>query len=297
MSEQVRLNGYERFQRKAAPPPQGLSAGPRAGAVFLAFSYSDIEWVNPIADRLISRFGNAVWYDKARLQPGDNWMDMIKGAQESASIVVALFGPGWLKTSGTTPFRAQLAAALGKGTRLVPIMVGGLSIGDWVKAVNDNPDIARLAHVQAATVSPDDALDRDLAGICDVLDRLLSASGSAEISDPDDPQKGQWGGKSTSDGRVLSAQVRQLSDDWFAVALSVVSTPSSSRTPLEGEVEFHLHPTFTTPVPVKVKDGRAGLSLTAWGAFTVGVLADGGQTTLELDLAEDPSFPAVFRSR
>lgn len=183
---------------------------------------------------------------------------------------------------------------LSKGTRLVPITIGRLSVGEWVKAVEQTPGIARLAKVHATTISPD-AFDQDITRICDVLDRLLSEASPAAAVDPDDPQKGQWGGKSRSDDRILSAQVRPLSDDWFSVDLAVTS---ESGTPLEGDVEFHLHPTLLTPVvPVKVKDGRAALTLTAWGAFTVGVLADGGRTRLELDLAEDTSFPEVFRSR
>jgi hypothetical protein len=39
------------------------------------------------------------------------------------------------------------------------------------------------------------------------------------------------------------------------------------------------------------------LKLTAWGAFTVGVLADEGRTKLELDLSELEDAPEDFRSR
>jgi hypothetical protein len=68
--------------------------------------------------------------------------------------------------------------------------------------------------------------------------------------------------------------------------------------PLEDEVVFHLHPTFTkNVVHVPAKNGRARLSLGGWGAFTVGAEADGGRTTLELDLSKDESLPALFRSR
>jgi hypothetical protein len=44
-------------------------------------------------------------------------------------------------------------------------------------------------------------------------------------------------------------------------------------------------------------DGTAHLQLAAWGAFTIGVIADGGKTELELDLAEVPGFPEVFKNR
>ena len=41
----------------------------------------------------------------------------------------------------------------------------------------------------------------------------------------------------------------------------------------------------------------ARLTVSAWGAFTVGVLMDDGSTELELDLSQVPSAPALFRSR
>jgi hypothetical protein len=65
---------------------------------------------------------------------------------------------------------------------------------------------------------------------------------------------------------------------------------------LAGEAIFHLHPTFHNHVrKVKVKDGKAQLDLLAYGSFTVGVSCDNGNTQLELDLAELPQVPKVFR--
>ena len=84
--------------------------------------------------------------------------------------------------------------------------------------------------------------------------------------------------------------------DWFEIALQVNATDGD--VPLDGPVEFHLHPTFSRSVErVNPVDGRAELLLGAWGAFTVGVSADGGRTRLELDLSADESFPKTFRER
>lgn len=91
------------------------------------------------------------------------------------------------------------------------------------------------------------------------------------------------------------ARVKEVGSGYYAITLTVSATSSQ---PLVGEVVFHLHPTFTVATKqVKVKDGFAVLNLRAWGAFTVGVEADDGRTTLELDLSEDESFPELFRSR
>lgn len=114
-----------------------------------------------------------------------------------------------------------------------------------------------------------------------------------------DPWKGQFGGSSTNNSRQLSATVTLLPEtsDKYLIRLAVATT-STSR-PLTGAVQFFLHPTFTHNKPV-VKAGPNGiaeLQVVAWGAFTVGALADNGQTRLELDLGELPNAPPEFRAR
>jgi hypothetical protein len=122
-----------------------------------------------------------------------------------------------------------------------------------------------------------------------------AATGAGEDADP---QKGKWGGQSEQNGRRLSGQVTPLDggEDFFRVLLEVRSTDPAR--PLEGEVVFHLHPTFRDPRRVvPVTDGVAALTVLAWGAFTAGAEADGGATHLELDLATLPDAPQKFRSR
>ena len=120
----------------------------------------------------------------------------------------------------------------------------------------------------------------------------------APIADPDDPQKGRWGGSSTRNGRKLSGRVTPLqgNKDWYAVRLEVRSI--DPRNPLTGDVVFHLHPTFqNSENVVPVRDGIGTLSLVAWGAFTVGAVVDQGATTLELDLQDIEDAPDEFRIR
>jgi hypothetical protein len=120
---------------------------------------------------------------------------------------------------------------------------------------------------------------------------------SASTVDADDPQAGQWGRQPEAAGRHVYAKVTPsaLREDWFDVTITVEST--DRKRPLQGTVLFHLHPTFRTPRLRPVIDGKATLRLVAWGAFTVGVQADGGSTQLELDLARVPDAPAGFRQR
>lgn len=130
----------------------------------------------------------------------------------------------------------------------------------------------------------------------------LAAPAGAEIqpgSVPDDPWKGVFGGRSTSRHRELTAEfLSGVSATHSRIRLRVQSTTPDTD-PLRGSVQFYLHDTFLNDRPVVSVSpaGVAELSIDAWGAFTVGAVADGGLTRLELDLAEHPDFPAEFRAR
>jgi hypothetical protein len=114
----------------------------------------------------------------------------------------------------------------------------------------------------------------------------------------DDPNKGQFGGSARAGGRVLRAMVEPTAafQNLYRITLTVTST--EPERPLADSVEFHLHPTFRKQVVrQEVLNGSATLVLIAYGAFTVGAVADGGETKLELDLAELETAPAEFRAR
>lgn len=118
------------------------------------------------------------------------------------------------------------------------------------------------------------------------------------LSYTSDPQKKKWGEKAEVNFRRLTATVKQssISKELFDIELKVISTNSDS--PLKGSVIFHLHPTFSNSTPeIYVINGVAQLKLKAWGAFTVGAVADNGITKLELDLAELANAPELFKSR
>jgi prokaryotic YEATS domain len=109
-----------------------------------------------------------------------------------------------------------------------------------------------------------------------------------------DPQKGRFGGQEAAGGRRLSAIVEPSSVDsnWCKITLVVSAEPGAP--PLSGKISFYLHDSFEPDhyiVPTG-KEGNATLHLRAWGAFTVGAVADEGTTLLELDLATSPNVKA-----
>lgn len=112
----------------------------------------------------------------------------------------------------------------------------------------------------------------------------------------DDWAKGMFGGKSSVANafghRSLAATVKRGGADFYSVELTVTASPVP-----ETEAVFFLHNTFenTTPAVSFDTNGTASLTLSAYGAFTVGVLTDDGSTELELDLAELSDAPRKFR--
>lgn len=154
-----------------------------------------------------------------------------------------------------------------------------------------------------------DNSEGDHAGLIDILHNLTEGCSEGwkhtqeEISRPemntatefypDDPEKGKWGGSAQANGREVSATVRELDPAWFEATITVRST--DPQHPLEGTVKFFLHPTLIPPArKVEAVNGEAILRVESYGAYTVGIAADGGQTKLELDLSTLKDAPLMF---
>lgn len=136
-------------------------------------------------------------------------------------------------------------------------------------------------------------------GVGGRVHQYLGAAGSfASGADLDDPNKGEFGGLSSRNDRVVSAVVEPVAPHQYLYRITLTVASANRRNALVGTVDFHLHPTFReTVVTQEVKNGLATLVLIAYGAFTVGVVADRGETRLELDLAELAGAPMEFRLR
>ena len=157
------------------------------------------------------------------------------------------------------------------------------------------------ASIEQASVASGEPIDRTVQAEIPVTS-TMDTPGTLESRPPpcpEDPHKGQFGGRAERNQRRLAATVKAIPDDpdWFTVALTVFSTDPTR--PLKGKVTFHLHPTFEPRDLTEQVDstGVARAELISYGAFTVGARADDGATELELDLAMDPSAPETFRQR
>lgn len=156
----------------------------------------------------------------------------------------------------------------------------------------------RMARVPLAAVPAPTEAAIERAQIVNRFQTSAAASPPVRKVNPDDPQKGLWGGKSSSNGWTVTAKVIQAETDWFLTRLIVTAQPGS-RKKLVGTVTFFLHNSFAKPVR-RVNagvDGAAILRTWSYGAFTVGIVIHSDGTTLELDLAELEDAPKKFRER
>jgi hypothetical protein len=113
-----------------------------------------------------------------------------------------------------------------------------------------------------------------------------------------DPQLGQWGGRSIRNNRQLTASVKDKGIGLFRLHIRVASTDPVNDPIPDGEVIlFALHDTFGDPPIrlVKAENGTADLSLISYGSFTVGAALDGGNIELELNLADLPGVSNYFK--
>jgi hypothetical protein len=122
-------------------------------------------------------------------------------------------------------------------------------------------------------------------------------------SDPEDPNKDRFGGRSQRDGLRLTAKLKSSSvRAGFFVCDLIVEPVGDGRLDADA-VRFFLHDTFEpdTYVVRRNKDANHIVldDVTSYGVFAVGaqVRRPDGFTLLEYDLAKLPRLPKVFKSR
>jgi pYEATS domain-containing protein involved in immunity len=99
-----------------------------------------------------------------------------------------------------------------------------------------------------------------------------------------------------ANGRGLRGEISVRYEQALVIRLVV---ERRGGVPLTGDVAFLLHPTFHSRVRVVPVDGddRADLEIYCTGWFTVGAIADNGQTLLEYDLRSLAGAPDWFKQR
>jgi TIR domain len=145
--------------------------------IFLSYRRSDVGGhAGRLADALLQRLGaRSVFQDVTAIAPGQDFTAELDRALDDSDAVLAVIGPGWL--TAATPqgaarlfeaddyVRLELARALHRNVRVVPVLVGGAAL----PAATDLPDELRgLVHRQAVVLH-DETWHQDVDGLVQSL--------------------------------------------------------------------------------------------------------------------------------
>ncbi|MGG5208850.1 YEATS-associated helix-containing protein [Chryseobacterium sp. MIQD13] len=111
-----------------------------------------------------------------------------------------------------------------------------------------------------------------------------------------DPQKDRFGGKSSVNGKTLTADTNPYILPGF---LNLTIKVSAAEGDLNSDVYLFLHNSFAKSIIHLDGYGKKEVEykIPAYGAFTIGAILDNGNTLLELDLEKLENLPKDFRNR
>lgn len=141
--------------------------------IFLSYRRSDVGGhAGRLADALLQRLGaSSVFQDVIAIAPGQDFTAELDRALDDSDAVLAVIGPGWL--TAATPqgaprlfeaddyVRLELARALNRNVRVVPVLVGGAAL----PAATDLPDELRGLVRRQAVVLHDETWHQDVDGL------------------------------------------------------------------------------------------------------------------------------------
>lgn len=148
-----------------------------ASGVFISYRRQDSQSAaGRLADSLERRFGKAqIFRDVETIQPGMDFVEAIEGALSSCSVMLAVIGRRWTGDGGENRLhlpndwiRLEIAAALKRGIRVIPVLVEGATPP---ADANLPEDVKALARRQAHTLS-DERWDYDVQRLAAALESV-----------------------------------------------------------------------------------------------------------------------------
>jgi len=156
--------------------------------IFISYRRQDSAYpAGWLYQQMQDRFGShQIFQDVDNLEPGDDFVEKIDEAVSSCAVLLAVIGVQWLDIADPAGVRRlddprdfvrlEIEAALRRGVRVVPVLVGGATMP---RSELLPESIAGLGHRQAVVLSPD-RFRADSERLFAVLERnLADASGRA----------------------------------------------------------------------------------------------------------------------
>ena len=148
--------------------------------IFISYRREDARGdAGRLADYLKERLGkNQIFRDIDTIEPGLDFVKAINKAVTSCDVLLALIGSRWLTATDNKGMprlndandylRLEIAAALNRDIRVIPVLVGGASM----PSAEELPDVLKeLARRQAYDLS-DKHWDYDVAELIDVIEKV-----------------------------------------------------------------------------------------------------------------------------
>jgi ankyrin repeat protein len=146
-------------------------------AIFISYRREDTAGnAGRIYDRLVDRFGpERVYRDVDSGQPGEDFVETIRNTVKGSDVLLALIGPNWLKATDESGgwrlaseddlVRVEIATALERGIRIIPVLLHGAKMPG---AGNLPSALSKLAHRNAVEVR-DTHFEQDVSQLLEHL--------------------------------------------------------------------------------------------------------------------------------
>src|SRR5918994_450607 len=164
---------------------QGLWGQAEAGSrIFVSYRRDDARGdAGRLTDKLKFHFGDKqIFRDVEAIEAGVDFVEAINSAVSQCAVLLAIIGPNWLKVTDSQGrrrlddrndfVRLEIAAALQRNIRVVPVLVGGAVMP---KAEDLPQGLESLARRQAHELS-DPRWDFDVGQLVETLESPLGAN-------------------------------------------------------------------------------------------------------------------------
>ena len=110
------------------------------GGIFISYRREDSAgWTGRLAEHLKEQFGTeSIFMDIDTIQPGVDFTEALQKAVSSCDVLLAMIGPEWATVTDKSGkpriedpadwVRTEIAAALKRKIRVIPVLVGGASV-------------------------------------------------------------------------------------------------------------------------------------------------------------------------
>jgi|GEM_PF-845646 len=152
------------------------------GKIFISYRREDTSGESGrLKDKLEQVFGKEnIFYDVETLEPGLNFDQSIAKALSESKVLLAMIGPHWLKVSDSKGVkrlqkpedwvRKEIAEAIKRGLRVIPILVNGADMPDSEELPDDLKELS-LKHAQELTSS---RWNYDVGELSKVLEKIIT---------------------------------------------------------------------------------------------------------------------------